>query len=479
VKSSFRRSATLVGGWWAGALSALCLGACNEASSQSTGGGAAKAAASAPGHDGASARAPTAASAPRAAASVSAAAAGPGARPTNKQNVLFITIDSLRADMPWTGYARDIAPNLTKLAKKSAVYTHAYSGSSYTAKSVATFLSGRYASTLYRSGFFFATYAKPNVFFTEALQDKGVRTLGGHAHMYFGRGKGLEQGFDVWELVPGIVFDPNTDNDVTSDKLVELVKAQLGKKENTENQFFAWYHFMDPHDKYQVHPECPDFGKKNRDRYDNEVCFTDLHLGKLFTWLEAQPWWKDTVLFISADHGEAFGENGAWKHAFDLWEVLTRIPLIVHGPGIAPRTIDERRSAVDWAPTVMELMGQPALPSFQGESFAAELYGAPPAKRAQIMTELAEDSHNPQVRALIVGDVKIKVWGDGPGWKSELYNLKDDPGEKTDLAKSQPEELVRMKALYDARVKAMPIVAPYGGNKLKGGKEANGPMGPT
>ncbi len=413
-----------------------------------------------------------------ASASSATAAPAPTARPSAPQNVIVLTIDSLRADMPWVGYPRDIAPNLTRLARQSTVYTHAYSGSSYTAKSVATFLTGRHASTLYRSGFFFANYAKANDFFTEALQAQGVRTVSGHAHMYFGRGKGLEQGFDEWELVPGITFDPNTDNEITSEKLVSLIQAQLGKQENTGKQFFAWYHFMDPHDQYNVHPESPDFGKKNRDRYDNEVFYTDLWIGKLLTWMEAQPWWKNTIIIVSADHGEAFGENGAWKHAFDLWEVLTRVPLIFHGPGIQARTLDVRRSAIDWAPTIMELMGQKPLPSFQGTSFAAELYGATPEERPLIMTELAEDSHNPQVRAILVGDWKLKVWGEGAGWKAELYNLKEDPGEKQDLAKKEPEQLQRMRQLYDEARDKLPIVAPYGGNKLKGGRTASGPMGP-
>ncbi|HLV66287.1 MAG TPA: sulfatase-like hydrolase/transferase, partial [Polyangiaceae bacterium] len=89
--------------------------------------------------------------------------------PTEPLNVLLITIDSLRADMPWTGYPRPIAPNLTELAKEAVVYPRAYSASSYTAKSVATLLTGRFASTLYRDGYFFAKYSAANLFFPEIL----------------------------------------------------------------------------------------------------------------------------------------------------------------------------------------------------------------------------------------------------------------------------------------------------------------------
>ena len=84
------------------------------------------------------------------------------------------------------------APNLTKLAKESVVYDNAYSLSSYTAKSVGGFLSSRYPSTMYRDGMFFQKFYAANLFLTEVLQQKAIPTVGWHAHMYFGRGKGLD-----------------------------------------------------------------------------------------------------------------------------------------------------------------------------------------------------------------------------------------------------------------------------------------------
>jgi choline-sulfatase len=409
-------------------------------------------------------------------ASVAKKADTRAARP-EKLNVLLLTIDSLRADMPWTGYPREIAPNLTALAKESVVYTHAYSVSSYTAKSVAAMLTGRYPSSLYRSGWFFANYSKANEFFTESLQQKGIRTMGWHGHMYFGRGKGLEQGFDVWELVPGITFDPQTDNHTTSDKMTKLGIELLGKPENTGGQFFAWAHFMDPHDVYNKHPESPDFGNKGRDRYDSEVFYADLWLGKLLEFCKKQPWWKNTAVIISADHGEAFGEHSMYRHAFEVWEVLTRVPLIIKAPGAEPRKIDLRRSMIDLAPTVMDLMGQPALDGFMGKSLAKEVYGAAPESREPIVVELSEDSHNPYRRGIIKDDYKLIVLD--AGWKYQLYNLKDDPDEKQDLAKKEPEKLEQMKKLFESTYASIPSVQAYGGMKLKSGKMANGPMGPA
>lgn len=402
----------------------------------------------------------------------------PPKTPPRPLNVLLLTVDAFRADhAPWLGYSRPNAPYMTKLAEEAVLYTNAYTISSYTAKSVAGLLSGRYPSTLYRSGYFFATYAKTNVFFPEVLQEHGIRTIGWQAHLYFGRGKGFDQGFDVWKLVPGITFDPQTDNDITSPKTTALGLELLGSAENTGKQFFAWAHYMDPHDVYHKHSECPDWGNKSRDRYDSEICYADLWLGKLVDWAKTQPWWKDTALIISSDHGEAFGEHSMYRHAFELWEPLVRVPLLVLAPGAKPRRIEPRRSMVDLAPTIMELMGQKPIESFQGKSLVPELYGtAEPDHREPIVLDLPEDSNNPFRRAIIEGDYKLIAFSQ---WQFSLFDLSKDPGEKHDLAEKEPEIFAKMKQRYAEVFGRIGFVQAYGGNKLASGKMANGPRGPV
>jgi arylsulfatase A-like enzyme len=243
--------------------------------------------------------------------------------------------------MPWAGYARDIAPNLTKLEAASTSYTRAYSVSSYTAKSVASLLSGKYPSSLYRSAPFFTHYPDANLFLAELLKQQGVVTLSAQAHMYMRRGNGLDQGFEFWETVPGIRFDAQTDNHVTSQKLTPLAIELLGKVKS-DQRFFMYLHYMDPHDQYVQHEDTPKFGKSARDRYDSEVLYTDAWIGKLLDYCRAQAWWKRTAVVVSADHGEAFGEHGATRHAFQLWFstclVERRAASIRHAaPSISPR----------------------------------------------------------------------------------------------------------------------------------------------
>ena len=164
----------------------------------------------------------------------------------------------------------------------------------------------------------------------------------------------------------------------------------LSAPENTKEPFFAWAHYMDPHDQYLKHAESPDFGKKARDRYDSEIWYADHFIGKLLDFAREKPWWQNTVVIVSADHGEAFGEHGMYKHAFELWEVLTRVPLFVVGPGIQARRIDERRSHIDLTPTILQLMGVPVPSDMHGQSLLSELEGAPPESRERF-DRLSED----------------------------------------------------------------------------------------
>jgi arylsulfatase A-like enzyme len=406
--------------------------------------------------------APAASSAPAPAASSAAAAPAPAAR--GPFNVLMISIDSMRYDMPWAGYPRDIAPNLTALYKKSTAYTHAYAISSFTSKSLGGFLGGKYPSELKRTAPFFTKYLDANKMFAESLQEQKIRTLAGQAHAYLGKGEGgFEQGFDVWKLVPGISFDYNTDPFITSQKMTPMAIEMLGDQKNTSGRFFAWFHYMDPHERYQSHEESPKFGKKARDYYDEEMFYTDLWVGKLLKWVEEQPWSKETAIVITADHGEAFGEHKIYRHAFELYEVLVHVPMFIYIPGQPARTVDAYRSHIDLVPTLFDLLGAKKDPEHRGKSFAPELFGETPDAR-DVICDLPEDSHNERRRAFIHDSWKIIAFAND--FRYELYNLKDDPEEKDNLIKKNPDKAREMIDLYKAASRTI-IEAPVKGGVTK------------
>ncbi len=161
-----------------------------------------------------------------------------------------------------------------------------------------------------------------------------------------------------------------------------------------------------------------------------------------------------------------------YRHAFELWDVLTHVPMFVKMPGATPRRIDTPRGNIDLAKTTLELTGVAADGPFVGESLMAELRGGEPKPRP-VLLDLPPDSNNPERRALISGDYKLLVYG--RDWKLALYDLKNDPGELKNLAKEKPEKFQEMKKLYQEVWGGVVKVKPYGGNKLMGGGVANGP----
>ena len=392
-----------------------------------------------------SAATPAPASAPSIASAPGSAGAAPGGAALPKDlNVLVLGVDSLRADrLELGGGNPKVMPTLNALAKESASFTNFHSVSSYTAQSLGAFLGCRYPSELQRNGSFFAAYPEEETLFPELLQKAGVRTMSAHAHFYFEKARaGFHQGFDVYDLVPGIKKNNTTDESITSPAHTDIILRHLSDSVNTQGRFFAFYHLLDAHDQYLGHPEVESFGKGAKAMYEGELRFVDLHLEKILKLVRAQPWGARTLVVVTSDHGETFGEHGMYRHAFELWNVLTHVPLIVNGPGVKPQRIDAKRSGVDLCPTILEAFGVAPQPGFQGKSLWPELRGEAAAPR-DVVTELARDSNNDRRRALQRGDWKIIELSNEGGFK--LYNLAEDPEEKNDLAKRDTAKLEEMR----------------------------------
>jgi len=392
--------------------------------------------------------------------------------PKRPMNVLLIMIDSLRWDMPWMGYPRQIAPWLTKFAKQNVLYPRGYSISSYTAKSVVPALVGKYPSEMKRDAWFFTIWAPENLFISERAQAVGDRTLAGHGHGYFRRIMGLDQGFDDYRLLPGTELDTTGIANVTSEALNKLAKDMLSKPENVKQddgkRFFAYFHFLDPHYTYIQHREDPDWGLDIRALYDNEVHYTDRWVGDLVDWALAQPWGKDTAVIITADHGEGFGERGRFRHAYDVWESLVRVPLVIHVPGATPRRVELPRSAIDLAPTIADLMDLPKDPPFRGKSLVPEVMGADVPLRP-VVVDLPRCDIMDRRRAVIDDNWKIVELGDDQEWL--LFDVVKDPKEENDLKDKDPDRFEAMKELYKKLSDGIPNEPIAGHVPLKGAPE--------
>lgn len=331
----------------------------------------------------------------------SAAPVSPSKLP-ERGNVVLITIDTLRYDVGFMGYKRNITPNLDALAKRSVVFDRAYALASYTGKSVGPMLIGKYGSETHRNWGHFNKFTEADVFVAQRIQKGGVRTYSVQGHQYFGQWGGLERGFDVIDMSAAPkAIKWETDVSVTSDKLSDAAMEQL-KKVGDKDRFFMWVHYTDPHADYLRHEDIESFGSNARALYDGEVAFTDKHVGRLLDFLQKQSWANRTSIIVTSDHGEAFGENGMWRHGFELWEVLVRVPLCIYVPGAPPKRIAPRRSLIDLTPTILELLRLP-IPKeeLSGQSLVPDIFHdkQPPAR--DILIDMPAGPYNESRRARV------------------------------------------------------------------------------
>ncbi|MET0792557.1 MAG: sulfatase-like hydrolase/transferase [Polyangiaceae bacterium] len=352
-------------------------------------------------------------------------------------NVVLISIDTLRHDMASAGSARPVTPNLDKLSQDSVVYDRAYSLASYTAKSVGPFLLGKYSSETHRDWSHFNRFTSKDTFVAQRLQQAGVHTVSVQGYWYFFMNTGLERGFDVINksAAPALVT-VDGDSTTNADKVSDAALAELAKPELLQQPFFLWMHYVDPHSEYVPHDGF-DFGPNSRQRYDGEVAFVDHHVGRVLDALEKSLVYDHTVVIITSDHGEAFAEHGMIRHGFELWEELVRVPLIVRVPGVTARHIQTRRSAIDLAPTILDLCGVPGPTKsdrdfLSGSSLVPDFLGAPdtepPAR--PVFVDMAAGPNNADRQAFIDDDKKLVASGGRP---LSLYDLRVDPGETKDL----------------------------------------------
>ncbi|AUX37048.1 MULTISPECIES: sulfatase-like hydrolase/transferase [Sorangium] len=371
-----------------------------------------------------------------------APAEAPAARLPPDLNVVLITIDTLRWDLGYAGNARPVSPNLDALAARSTVFERAYALASYTGKSIGPMLIGKYGSETHRNWGHFNKFGEEDTFVAERLKAAGVRTMSAHGHRYFGSFGGLDRGFDVVDMsaAPPEGAPWDVDNKATSPALTDAALRLLGTPENTGGRFFLWVHYLDPHADYLRHDDVPGFGASSqRDLYDGEVAFTDKHIGRLLDAIAAAPYGGRTAIVVTSDHGEAFGEHKMFRHGFELWEELVRVPLLVHVPGAAPSRVSARRSLVDLAPTLLDLMrvpgpgeGAPATDFLSGVSLLPDVFLAPGGQAAarDVLIDMPAGPYNDARRSFIRGDLKLTISG---GARFELYDLADDPEERKNL----------------------------------------------
>jgi hypothetical protein len=323
--------------------------------------------------------------------------------------VLFLTIDAMRADVLDPNNKKTL-PTLFRLKSRGASFTRARSAASSTRPSMSSVFTGRYYSQLRFRGSGSRTvlnYQGPR--FPKLLTDAGVHTVSLPLFFRISAESGVGRGFAT-EIrdVRGAA--------ATVTKLIELAKHATGPT-------LLYAHFGEPHAPYTGK------GKTPRERYLDEVSSVDRELGRLVSALNDAGLGKRALYVITADHGEAFMEHGVGNHARVIYEEVARIPLLVYGPGVVRREIDEPVSLIDMAPTLLDLFDVPAPGPFMGQSLVPLIAG----KDLRLERPIAiQATHG--LCGLYVGNHKVIF--DIGARTIEVYDLARDRGETQNLADS-------------------------------------------
>jgi arylsulfatase A-like enzyme len=402
----------------------------------------------------------------------------------DRPNILLIILDTQRADhLSSYGYHRPTTPHLDSVAREGVLFERAFSPSSWTLPSHASLFTGRLTRE-HRAGDDsikllddrFPTLA-------ERLGAVGYATAGFVANTYWAaRHTGLARGFVHYEDFYGTPGDALQRMALVRElqRLTEWLGAVdiRGRKRaphiNTEflrwsariqdRPFFAFLNYMDVHSPYlppepyagrfgpvrrEFRPKRLEVGNRNSqpisaderahriDRYDESLAYLDAHVGRLMAELLRRGILDRTIVIITSDHGELFGEHGFLEHGKSLYQQETLVPLIIRYPARIPggSRVTSRVGSIRLAATIADLVALGASP-FPGRSLLGEI-GRDSTAAIPLVTELGRTrvSGTPAakgwVRSLVNGRWHFIQLQSG---KHELYDLEADPEELNDLA---------------------------------------------
>ena len=374
---------------------------------------------------------------------------GQGASAKRPRNAILVVLESTSARyLGAYGGRYPATPALDRLAREGLVFDGFYSHAGFTANSLAALSLSLHPYMTWRE------YTKEHPTFpghtvAEALKPLGDRTgfITAQHLDYVGMDRFLSnRGFDDvldWRAIgKGEPYSSWGGDDAT---MVDATLAWLDK--NREQPFFATLWTQQTHHPYDVPPGAPfvDFfasGERPADDYDlgrylNNLAIVDRELGRLFAGLTARGLGDDTIVLVTGDHGEAFGEpHATWGHGFRVYEENVRVPLLVWNPVLFdhPRRVATIGGHVDLNPTIADLLGAAPLPSWEGRSLFAE--SRPP--RAYFYA--ANDHY-----LLGVREERFKYVYNVSRGREELFDLAIDPDEQRNVAAEFPDVCRRLR----------------------------------
>jgi arylsulfatase A-like enzyme len=407
--------------------------------------------------------------------------AAAGAQP---KNVIIVLVDTLRADKlsAYTPGSRVQTPGMTTFLQTAAVMKNARTQENWTKPSIATLLSSL-LPWQHNAVTGDAKVPASVELMPELLQDRGYYTGAFIANGYVSDKFGFKQG---WNTYRNYIREGRR---TIAQEVAADVVEWLDKRPK-EKPFFLYVHTIDPHVPYKppksfldLYDPAPysgpvDFSRTNellekikigsmklnaRDKvrlealYDGEISYHDVHFAATLRALEERGLDKETVIVVTADHGEEFWDHGSVGHGHSVYDELLHIPMILRIPGITEgkQNLPDAVGLVDVMPTVLDAIGQEKPADLVGASFLPELKG-----QGTTAPRTAVSGFMQSWRTVGVGSFKLLQRAPENMW---LYDVKNDPGEQKDISKERPLALRYARSLLGITIAEGENGKRYGG----------------
>ena len=371
---------------------------------------------------------------------------GPGpdepAPPTAaRPNLLVVTLDTTRVDRlgPY-GFGLARTPTLDRLAREGARFDDHATVAPITLPAHISVHTGLLppAHGVRDNGAYALDDSVPTL--AEQLAGQGWDTAAFVSAAVLDSRYNLDQGFelyddDLWgEDAPAMFLIRDRPARATADRVLSWMEERQGDPD----PFFAWVHFFDPHQPYEVDRAAAGSLVTLPSAYDAEIAAVDHALGRIVAALEAAGTLDETVVVVTTDHGESLGDHGERTHAVFVYDATIRAPLIIRHPPSVPagRIVSASTSAIDVAPTALGLLGAPPLPAAQGHDHSEALQtGAPVEGHPQYIESLLSERGFGMAPLVGVREGGLK-WIRAP--RPERYDLRADPRELHNLHPDDP-----------------------------------------
>jgi arylsulfatase A-like enzyme len=444
-----------------------------------------------------------------------------------RPNIILVSIDSLRPDrLGCYGYQKPITPNLDRLAATGIRFDQAITGGSWTQAAFPVLLTSTYASMY---GGCLGPLAPERPSPVEALAENGYVTAGFSTSPLLSASYGYHRGFHKFvDLEPdeqdsflrkikggqrllrwpvthymSHLFGARTRPARVYVSAAELNQMVLQWFQEVQTPFFTWIHYMDVHWPYHLEEKLirpADIAQAWRDLahmhrmiyedksmspaqrhhyielYERAVQYTDSQVGRLLKHLSGLGQADNTIIIVVSDHGEEFLERHHWGHPeINLYDEIVRVPLIIYLPGYPGGQVLKRQvRLLDIMPTVLDLCGCPFPTTMEGNSLVPLWNGDETLYNGDIaISERWRDQGDINHIVSIRSEHFKFIWNDRFPQQPKLFDLKNDPGEKLNVAEEYQDILDQFQTLLSLHLKktgqtelAGPVIMPKLNEKM-------------